>query len=79
MGGVDGEHKVDVGWLNEAVDGGSQKGMISPGWGREDGGKGMMWTEEKSGGIISKQRPEGLLGGQIGRLQAPAQTLGTER
>ena len=61
MGGVDGEHKVDVGWLNEAVDGGSQKGMNGPGWGRRDGGKGVSWMEEKSGGTISKQRPQGLL------------------
>lgn len=42
----------------------AKKGMIGPSWSRRDGGKGMMWVEEKSGGIISKQRPEGLLGGQ---------------
>jgi hypothetical protein len=56
---VDGEHRVDVGWLRVLQ---AKRGCpLQVGRGAMDGeDEGKRWTGERGGGTISKQRPEGL-------------------
>jgi hypothetical protein len=59
---VDGEYKVDVGWLSVVQAKGDARWWLRcRGW----EGEGKRWTGGGSGGTISKQRPEGLWGGTL--------------